>query len=175
LDLFYPEHKPRNRVNMTLAKALALYVTIYSPLHMVADLPENLEGHPAMPWLEAVPTDWDTTLVLHAKIGDYTTFVRKDRRSDDWYLGAVTDDTGRLLEAPLSFLTPGRTYVAEAYEDGLDADWRTEAGALDLRISQRLVRSTDTWPLRLAPGGGAALRFRPATREDERRLGSTRR
>ena len=158
---------------MTLAKGLALYVTVYSPLHMVADLPENLEGHPAMPWLEAVPTDWETTRVLHADIGHFVTTVRKDRRSDDWYLGSLTDETGRVLSAPLSFLDPARTYVADAYEDDpATGDWRTEAGALALRVSERLVRASDTWTLRLAPGGGAAIRFRPASPADLRRLGT---
>ncbi len=170
VDLFYPEYQPKNRVNMTLAKGLALYVTIYSPLHMIADLPQNLEGHPAMPWLRAVPTDWETTRVLAAEIGQYTAIARRDRHSDDWYLGALTDETGRLLDIPLAFLDAGRAYVAEAYEDGPDADWKTESGALDLRIRTRIVRATDTWPLRLAPGGGAAIRFRVATDEEVRRL-----
>lgn len=161
LDLFYPEVRPNNRVNMTLAKALALYVVIYSPLHMVADLPENLEGHPAMPWLEAVPTDWETTVVPAARLGHYAVIARKDRHSDDWYVGAVTDDTGRLLEVPLTFLEPGRRYVAERYEDAPDGDWRTEAGALALRITQEAVRGGEVLRLRLAPGGGAALRLRP--------------
>jgi len=173
--LFYPERRPNNRVNMTQAKGLALYVTIYSPLHMIADLPENLEGHPAMRWLEAVPTDWETTRVLHGDIGHYATIVRKDRRSDDWYLGSITDETGRVLEASLSFLDPAKTYVAEAYEDDpAMGDWRTEAGANALRTSERIVRSTDAWTLRLAPGGGAAIRFRVATPADLRRLGSGR-
>lgn len=168
--LFYPEAKPNNRINMTLAKALALYVTIYSPLHMIADLPENLpDTHPALPWLKAVPTDWETTRVLAAAVGRYVVTVRRDRRSADWYLGAVTDETGRVMEAPLSFLDASKVYVAEAYEDDPEVgDWKTEAGALALRTSQRLVRSTDVWPLRLAPGGGAAIRFRPATAAEAR-------
>lgn len=161
VDLFYPETRPNNRVNMTLAKGLALYVTIYSPLHMVADLPENLENHPAMEWLRAVPTDWEDTQVLNASVGQYVTIVRKDRNSRDWYLGSITNDTGRQLDAPLTFLEPGVTYEAHIFADGPNGDWRTVEGSLELVRDTKVVRRGDVLPLRLAPGGGQAIRFTP--------------
>ncbi len=112
-----------NHVPTTLAKQLALYVVLYSPLQMVADLPENYEARPdAFQFIKDVPADWDTTLVLHAAIGDYVTLARKDRNSQDWYLGAITDGIGRTLTAPLYFLEPGQPYVAEIYADAPDAD-----------------------------------------------------
>jgi alpha-glucosidase len=164
-DLFFSEARPNNRVNTTLAKQLALYVVIYSPLQMAADLPANYEANlPAFRFIEEVPADWEDTKVLHGRIGDYVTIVRKDRRSDDWYLGSVTDELGRKLEAPLSFLSPGKKYVAEIYRDGRDADWR--ANPLAIEIAHAIVDNATVLDIRLAPGGGQAIRFRPATSED---------
>ena len=159
LEFFYP-NRPNNRVNMTTAKALALYVTIYSPLHMVAGLPEDLEGHPALRFIEHVPTDWDTTLVPHGDIGRYATFVRKDRHSDSWYVGSVTDDTGRLLDLPLHFLDNGRAYVAEIWADAEDTDWK--ANPTPFAYREEPVTDQTVLHLRLAPGGGCAIRIRPA-------------
>ena len=117
-------------MNTTLAKQLALYVVLYSPLQMAADLPENYLAHPdAFQFIRDVPTDWDDTRVLNARIGDYVTIVRKERGGDDWYLGSVTDEVGRTLEVPLSFLDRDRRYVAEIYRDADDADWKTNPTA----------------------------------------------
>jgi alpha-glucosidase len=160
VDLHFDEYKPDHRVNHTLAKELALYVVIYSPLHMAADLPENYARQPVpLRFIKDVPTDWHDTRVLHAEIGRYVTIARRDRNSDDWYLGSLTDEHGRVLEAPLHFLEPGRTYRAEIYRDGADADWRD--APYDLVFEERTVGSSDTLPLRLAPGGGQAIRFTP--------------
>ena len=107
-----------------------------------------------------MPTDWDDTKVLDARIGDYVTTVRKQRDGDDWYLGSITDENARTLEAPLSFLDPGRSYVAEIYRDADNADWQTNPEAYT--IEQRNVDSNTVLTLRLAPGGGQAIRFSPA-------------
>jgi len=157
---FKNNHEPPFRVNTTLAKQLANYVVIYSPLHMAADLVENYEGKPEFKFIEDVPTDWEKTLVLNGVIGDYTTFVRKDRNSDDWYLGSVTDENGRTLTVSLDFLEPGKSYLAEIYADATDADWVTNPYATDL--SQETVTSETVMELQLAPGGGQAIRFSPA-------------
>ncbi|NOZ03190.1 MAG: glycoside hydrolase family 97 protein [FCB group bacterium] len=161
---FKKANRPNNRVNTTLAKQLALYVTIYSPLQMAADLIENYENQPAFQFIEDVPVDWQDTKVLHAKIGDYITVARKDRNSDDWYIGSITDEQGRTLETKLSFLDANRKYVAEIYADGADADWKTNPLSID--ISKALVDNTTTLRIKLAPGGGQAIRIRPATKEE---------
>ncbi|MBU1660896.1 MAG: glycoside hydrolase family 97 protein [Chloroflexi bacterium] len=162
-DLMIAE-KPNNRVNTTLAKQLALYVVIYSPLHMTSDLPENYEGQPAFQFIQDVPTDWQDTQVLHAQIGDFVTIVRQEREGADWYLGSITDEEARTLDAPLSFLEPGQQYVAEIYADGAGADW--ESNPLSIDIRQVLVDSETVLTLQLAPGGGTAIRFRPATLDE---------
>ena len=171
--LFKDANRPENRVNTTLAKQLALYVVLYSPLHMAADLPENYEAKPEpFRFIADVPTDWQDTRVLHARIGDYVTIVRQDRNSEDWYLGSITDEEGRVLKAPLRFLDPAKKYVAEIYRDGARADWVTRP--YDIEIEETLAEYTNTLTLRLAPGGGQAIRFRPATEEDVRRLAPAR-
>jgi alpha-glucosidase len=148
------------RVKSTLAKSLANYVVIYSPLHMAADLIENYEGQPAFKFIEQVPTDWDETRVLNGVIGDFVTIARKDRKSDDWYVGSVGDEYARTFDVALSFLDPGRAYVAEIYADAFSADWETRPS--DITISQRPVDGATVLTLRLAPGGGQAIRIRPA-------------
>jgi len=159
-DLMIPE-KPDNRVNTTLAKQLALYVVIYSPLHMASDLPENYLDQPAFKFIQDVPTDWKDTRVLDASIGDTVTIVRQDRNSEDWYMGSITDENGRNLVVKLDFLDPDRKYVAEIYTDGPDADWVDNP--LSIEIRQALVDGNTELNLVLAPGGGTAVRLRPAT------------
>ena len=145
-------------VATTWAKQLALYVVIYSPLQMAADLLENYENNPApFKFIKDVPVDWEDTRVLNGEVGDYVTIVRKDRNSEDWYLGSVSDEEGRELEVSLSFLQPGRSYVAQIYRDGAQADWKR--APQDIVIEERQVSSADGLTLRLAPGGGQAIRF----------------
>lgn len=147
----------------TWAKQLALYVTIYSPIQMAADLLENYEANPGpFQFIKDVPVDWAETRILSGEIGDYVVTVRKDRNSDVWCLGAVTDEEPRVLSAPLGFLDAGRRYRAEIYRDGPEADWKGRRE--DIVIEQREVGSADVLPLRLAPGGGQAIRFVPIGR-----------
>ncbi|MEY4953214.1 MAG: hypothetical protein RL299_1638, partial [Pseudomonadota bacterium] len=144
----------------TKAKQLALYVVIYSPVQMAADTPENYAKHmDAFKFIRDVPTDWDETRVLNGEVGDYVTIVRKERGGPDWYLGAVGDDEARHVSFALDFLVPGRKYVAEIYRDAPDADYRTNK-RFAMVIEQRPVTSKDKMELHLAPGGGAAVRFR---------------
>ena len=163
-DLLFPEAMPDNRVNHTLAKELALYVVIYSPWQMVADLVENYAGQPAFKFIEDVPTDWHDTRVMHAKIGEYITTVRQERDGNEWFLGSITNEEARSLETQLDFLEPGINYVAEIYADGEDADWETNPYAMEIRCV--LVDADTRLLIKLAPGGGAAIRFYPAS-EDE--------
>jgi alpha-glucosidase len=163
-DLLFEEARPNNRVNTTLAKQLALYVVIYSPLQMVADLPENYENHPAFQFIIDVPVDWEETLVLHAQIGDYVTIARQDRHSEDWYIGSITDENRRTLDARLSFLDPDKLYVAEIYADGMDAHWESNPSSYD--ISRFVTDHNTTLRLDLAPGGGQAIHLRPAMTDE---------
>jgi alpha-glucosidase len=167
-DLFFEETRPDNRVNTTLAKQLAYYVVIYSPLQMVADLPENYENQPAFKFIVDVPADWSDTRVLHARIGDYVTFARRERDGQDWFIGSITDETPRTLETGLSFLEGNKKYVAEIYADAAVADWRSNPYALDIR--EALVDRNTRLELTLAPGGGQAIRIRPATPNDVDRV-----
>ncbi|MBD8527089.1 glycoside hydrolase family 97 protein [Pseudomarimonas arenosa] len=145
-------------VQTTQAKQLALYVVLYSPIQMAADLPENYAKYPAaFRFIKDVPADWSETRVLNGEIGDYVTFARKDRHSEDWYLGSITDENGRLLEVSLDFLDPDRRYRAEIYRDGPDAHWRDNG--FDIVIEQREINHRDRLTLRLAAGGGTAIRF----------------
>lgn len=148
------------RVRTTLAKQLALYVVIYSPLQMAADLPENYEGQPAFQFIRDVAVDWDTTRVIDARIGDYVVVARRERGGQTWFLGAITDEHGRSFDVPLSFLPAGRRYIAEIYADGPGANWLDNP--LPVTISRRPVTSVSRLRVVLAPGGGQAVRIRPA-------------
>jgi len=144
----------------TLAKQLALYVVIYSPVQMAADLPENYVGKPAFQFIRDVAVDWETSKTIDGMIGDYVIVARKAKNSDDWFLGAITDEQGRTFTVPLNFLTAGRKYTAEIYADGPGANWATNP--LPVSISKRTVDSTTQLSVVLAPGGGQAIRFTPA-------------
>jgi alpha-glucosidase len=147
----------------TQAKQLALYVVIYSPIVMAADLIENYEKEMRpFQFIKDVPADWAESLVLNGEIGDFVTIARKDRNSESWYLGSVTDENGRELKVPLSFLTPGKPYRAQIYRDGPNADYRGRGK--EIVIEERTVTSADVLTLRLAPGGGQAIRFISAKR-----------
>ncbi len=158
--LLYKKERPKNRVNTTLAKQLSLYIVLYSPLHMAADLPENYENNlKPFQFIIDVPTDWQDTRVLNGVIGDYVTIVRKDRKSDDWYLGSLTDENGRNLSVQLDFLDPGQSYRAQIYRDAATADWEKNPYALE--IAEQTVTQATKYEIRLAPGGGQAIRFIP--------------
>jgi alpha-glucosidase len=148
------------RVRTTIAKQLALYVVIYSPLQMAADLPENYEGQPALQFIKDVAVDWDTSRVIDGKIGDYVIVARKQRNSPQWFLGAITDEETRTFTVPLTFLDRGKTYVADIYADGPGANWLTNP--TPVTISHRTVTRNSTLRIVLAPGGGQAIRIRPA-------------
>jgi alpha-glucosidase len=155
-----PRRPDEARVRTTLAKQLALYVVLYSPLQMAADLPENYEGKPAFQFIRDVAVDWDTTRVMDGRIGDYVVVARRERGGRDWFVGAITDEEGRTLDVPLSFLPPNRRYVAEIYADGPKAHWLDNP--LPVAISSRPVTSATRLRVALAPGGGQAIRIRPA-------------
>jgi len=142
----------------TVARQLAYYVVIYSPVQMAADLQKNYEANPAaFKFIREVPVDWDETRVLAGTIGEDVIVARKDRKSDDWYVGGITDETTRDAVVQLDFLPEAKRYTAIIYRDGPTA----EAGAKgkDMVVETRQVRSGDTISLRMAPGGGFAIRL----------------
>jgi glucan 1,4-alpha-glucosidase len=155
LDVLFDKYKKEQRVNSTLANQLALYVVFYSPIVMAADLPENYEGHPAFKFIQDVPTDWDTTIVLNASIGNYTTVARK--QGSAWYIGSVTDENKRDLAVNLDFLDAGKTYQMIQYADASDADWKTNPVAYEIKKSE--VKKGDAIILNLAAGGGQAIQI----------------
>lgn len=148
---------PGTRVNTTLCKQLALYVVIYSPLQMASDLPENYKGIKAFDFIKDVPTDWDKTCVLDAKIGDYCILARKDRNSSDWYLGCITDENPRELDIPLNFLDANSKYIAQIYADGDNAEWKTNPTSV--KYNEKVLTSSDIFHAKLATSGGCAIRF----------------
>lgn len=158
-DLLFEEEKPDNRVETTLAKQLALYVVLYSPIQMAADLPENYEARmDAFQFIRDVPTDWADSKALTGEIGKHATFARKERGGDDWFLGSVTNEDARTLTVSLDFLDKDRSYEAQIYRDGDEGHWDTNPYAMV--IEKRTVMAGDSMELPLAAGGGIAVRFR---------------
>jgi glucan 1,4-alpha-glucosidase len=161
-------YQPDNQVNTTLAQQLALYVVIYSPVQMAADLLEHYEGQPAFQFIREVGVDWEKSLTLNGEVGSYVTIARQERGTDNWFLGSITNGEARELKVKLDFLPPGKKYAAALYADGPDAHW--DGDPVNFTISKYLVDAETEMRLRLAPGGGAALSLLPATAEDEQRL-----
>lgn len=145
----------------TRAKQLGLYLAIYSPIQMAADLIENLEKFPKeLDFISKVPADWEASKLIAGAVGDYAIFARKDRNSADWYVGGVNDATGREVTLGFGFLEPGRTYRATIFRDTRTADYRTEARH-EIAYETRDITAADSMTLWLAPGGGAAIRLTP--------------
>lgn len=145
-------------IQSTLAKQLANYVVLYSPVQMAADLPEHYQQNlAAFQFIKDVPTDWEQTRVLNGEVGDYVTIARQQRGGKDWFLGCVTDENGRVLSVALDFLDPNKHYTAHIYRDGPNAHFRKNP--TDFAVDSRAVNSRDFLTLRLAPGGGVAIQF----------------
>ena len=145
-------------VHTTAAKQLALYVVLYSPIQMLADLPENYDGNPGLKFLQDVPVDWEDTKVLNAEVGRYITTVRKDRYSNDWYLGSLTNEDAREFAIKLDFLDANAEYEAQVYADAEGITWKKDA--TKIAVSNTSVKAGDNLKLTLAPGGGTAIRFK---------------
>jgi hypothetical protein len=157
MDYYKPESK--YQVHTTLAKQLALYVTIYSPIQMAADLPENYERFPdAFTFIEQVPVDWSDTKILKAEPGDYLIIARKDKNSDNWFIGAITDEEGRTFDIKLDFLNHDK-YEMTMYKDASDAHW--EKNPMKYEITTSKINKNDLIKLKLAPGGGSAIILKP--------------
>ena len=148
-----------NRPQTTLAKQLALYVVLYSPIQMAADLPKNYQANmPAFQFIKDVPTDWHESIAIAGEVGDYVAFARQERNGNDWFVGALTDENSREITLKLDFLEQGKRYQAQIYRDGKKAEWVNNP--YDLIIENRAVKSNDSITLPLATSGGAAIRFK---------------
>lgn len=158
LDVEVTQGYPGKRVHTTAAKQLALYVTIYSPIQMLADLPENYEGNPAFQFLKDVPTDWEDSKVLNGEIGEYITTARKDVHSADWYLGSITNEKARDLEVSLDFLDADAQYEAQIYADAEGTDETHNPAKVS--ITKQNVTAKDKLTLKLGASGGTAIRFK---------------
>jgi hypothetical protein len=169
ITMNYYDAKKKEQVHTTLAKQLALYVTMYSPLQMAADLPENYERFPdAFQFIKDVAVDWDETWILEAEPGDFVTIARKAKGKDEWYLGAITDENARTSTSTLDFLPEGETYVATVYAD--DASAHYQKNPMAYRIDRGLVTKETRLALKLAPGGGAAVSIRQADSDEREAL-----
>ena len=160
IKMSYYDKNKTEQVHTTLAKQLALYVTMYSPIQMAADLLENYEKYPdAFQFIKDVAVDWDDTKILQAEPGDYLTTTRKAKGKQSWFLGAITDENARKSEIKLDFLTKGQKYKAVIYEDAKDADWQKNPIAYTIRTV--VVTNKSKINLNLAAGGGTAISFEP--------------
>lgn len=165
----YAKGAPNRQMHTTLAKQLALYITMYSPLQMAADLPENYEAHlDAFKFIKDVAVDWDDTKIIEAEPGDYLTIARKEKNKANWFVGVITDENSRAAMLPLSFLDKGKKYLATIYRDADNADWKTNPEAY--KIDQYIVSNTSQLKLKLAPGGGAAISIVPADADQSKKI-----
>ena len=169
IKMSYYDPKNTNQVHTTLAKQLALYITMYSPLQMAADLPENYEKRmDAFQFIKDVAVDWDDTQYLEAEPGDYVTIARKQKNSHNWFVGGITDENSRMALLPLSFLDEKCWYVATIYGDAADADWK--ANPMAYKIAKVLVNNKTVLKQKLACGGGFAISLKKAAKEDMKGL-----
>lgn len=158
---------PHGQVQTTLAKQLALYVTLYSPLQMAADLVENYEKHmDAFQFIKDVAVDWDDSKYIEAEPGDYITVARKAKGTGNWFVGGITDENARTANFTLDFLEPGKQYVATLYADGKDADYKENPTSY--QIKKGIVNSKTKMSVKEARSGGFALSLIEATPADKK-------
>jgi hypothetical protein len=154
ISLLNPDN--HSRMKSTVARQLALYLTMYSPLQMAADTPDNYERHrDALQFIREVPVDWQKSIYLEAEPGRYIVVARKDKNSDNWFIGCSAAEEGHKSTVKLDFLDPGRKYEATVYRDSDDADYRTNPAGFV--VEKKKVTSKTRLPLKAAPGGGYAI------------------
>ena len=149
------EKGDKHRVYTTLAKQLALYVVLYSPLQMAADLVENYENQPAFQFIKDVPVNWDETRVLNAEIGDFVTIAR--RAGNEWYVGGITDEQSRDIKLDLDFLEANKKYRVQLYRDAENTDYDNNPTAI--AIEEINMSSMDKLEVHLKKSGGFAARI----------------
>ncbi len=155
-NIKFDEYRKDNQVNTTLAQQLALYVVIYSPIQMAADLVEHYEANPEpLQFIKDVGVNWSESKVLNGVVGDYVTIARKERETSNWFLGSITDENARSYQVSLEFLDPNVEYTATIYKDGKDAHW--DKNPLSIEIETITVTKDSKLTLNLAEGGGVAV------------------
>lgn len=148
-----------SRARTTIARQLGLYVVLYSPLQMAADIPENYQRFmDAFQFIKDVPVEWERTVYVEAEPGDFVTIARKDKNSDNWFVGSSVDENGHTTNIKLDFLTPGNKYEATIYQDASDAHWNTNPQAY--KIYKKNVNCNSIMDIKSAPGGGFAMEIK---------------
>lgn len=155
-NIKFDEYRKDNQVNTTLAQQLALYVVIYSPVQMVADLVEHYEANPEpLQFIKDVGVDWETTKVLHGEVGDYVVIARQERDTHNWFVGGITDENERTIDLNFEFLDANATYQATIYKDGKDAHW--DDNPLAISIENMTITNASKLKVKMAQGGGFAI------------------
>ncbi len=168
-DLSYYGTGSNQRVNTTLVKQLAYYVTMYSPLQMAADMPENYARFPdAFQFIKDVAVDWDETWVQEAEPGDYVTIARKAKGKDEWFVGGITDENPRTATIPFHYLPKGKQYIATIYADGPDASY--DKNPQRYKIRKVIVTSKSQLKQQLASSGGVAISIKEGSKEEMKGL-----
>jgi len=147
--------RENNRVRSTLANQLGLYVVIYSPIQMAADLPQHYEDQPAFQFIRDVGVDWEQSKVLAGEVGEFVVIAREERDTGNWFVGGIANEDGKDMTISLDFLGEGVTYRGKLYRDGDDAHW--EDNPYDIAIEENTYQQGDVINVRMAPGGGFAL------------------
>ncbi len=148
-------YRENNQVNTTIAQQLALYVVIYSPIQMAADLPESYEGQPAFQFIRDVGVDWEQSIVLNGEVGDFVTIAREERETGNWFVGGITNEEARELTISFDFLDPDSEYEVVIYKDGEDAHWDDNPTSID--IEEIDINQSSSLTISLAEGGGFAI------------------
>lgn len=146
----------KGRLHSTLARQLALFVVLYSPIQMASDLPQNYQGHPAFQFLRDMPVDWNQSKLVAGQLGDYAVTAR--RHGNDWWIGAITDEEEREVEISLDFLEAGKSYLLKSCLDGEKAHFETSPTSYE--ISESTLEGGDSLKIRMAPGGGALIQIK---------------
>ena len=144
----------------TIAKELALYVVYYSPMQMAADLPRHYKKHPeAFEFIKAVPVDWSDKVVLNSEISQYVTIARKDKNSENWFVGGITDENDRTFELDLSFLDVDHTYKFKIFKDKTNTHWKENPMEYEIDQFDLKIKNDSSTEIYIAPGGGFAMQI----------------
>jgi alpha-glucosidase len=164
-DIKFKSEKPDQYVRTTLAKQLALFVVLYSPMQMAADLPENYEKHQAYNFIRDVAADWDKSIILNGEIGEYVSVARKEKNTENWFIGSITNEDSRDLIISLDFLEEGKQYVAKIYADDENAHWAKNPTLYT--VKQLEVNRDSKLNLSLVAGGGCAISIHLNTNQNK--------